>query len=73
MADIAEILQRMADDREFASVVEHDPATALRGSSLSVDDICRIEDAIAAVRGVTTSSPRQWAEPSANSSEGALP
>lgn len=41
-----DILRRMADDPAFASLVETNPADALRGIELSRADLARIEQAV---------------------------
>jgi hypothetical protein len=47
---VFEILQRMADDSDFANEVERDPPNALRRFSLSPIEISRLEQTIAAIR-----------------------
>ena len=59
MSELVAILKHMADDRAFATLVETDPASALRDLNLTTAELHQIEEAIASARGVVSAAASQ--------------
>lgn len=46
VADVDDVLRRVADEPAFRALLEEDPALALAGLDLDADGLRRIEDAV---------------------------